>query len=71
MKLSDWLRMADINLAVPFEQGQAVQLVVEPDFSGKFADMYAELWRLEDYAVSTVSGPVLWLMPKVRPDAGR
>ena len=44
------------------EKTGATHLTLPAVVFGSFR--FWELWRLADYAVSTISGPVVWLVPR-------
>lgn len=64
MALKQWCASADLLPTTPTTERGAVSLVVPADFRQRWQDTYAMLWKLSDYAVSTVSGPVVWLVPR-------
>jgi hypothetical protein len=52
----EWCKRFDVLPTTPTTECGAVSVIVDkPDVS---------LWHLSDYAVSTVSGPVVWLVPR-------
>lgn len=58
MLLRDWCKLADILPTHPTTERQAVSLL-----SDSRNPHHSDLWALDDYKVSTVSGPVVWLVP--------
>ena len=65
MTLSQWCKSAGgIYPTAPTTERGAVSLIVEDDFRQKWQDTYSMLWKLDDYAVSSVCGIVIWLVPR-------
>lgn len=59
MTLADWTALSGIKPTHPTTEKGAVSVC-----SNSMGNPYhAELWRLSDYKVSSVSGPVVWLVP--------
>lgn len=61
MTLAQWCRSADVKPTHPTTERGAVSLIYDLHHS---YPLYADLWCLSDYCVSSVSGPVVWLVPK-------
>ncbi len=59
MKLEEWCNLTKTLPTHPTTEKKAVSLI--PDKEGEY---YWDLWHLEDYAVSSVCGVVLWLVPR-------
>lgn len=59
MKLTEWADATDT--VITWEAGAGTYVVPRGDMPHAIR---AALWGLEDYAVSTVSGPVIYLTPK-------
>lgn len=57
MKLNDWENLTGILPTHPTTEKGAVSVVVADGHHKRM------LWNLSDYKVSTVSGPVVWLVP--------
>jgi hypothetical protein len=59
MTLKQWSKKTGILPTHPTtERGAVSVLSTEVNFQDHF-----QLWKLEDYKVSSVSGPVVWLIP--------
>lgn len=58
MKLADWLKAHTHN---PVSDSRHEPAIGIADFIGPTR---MQLWGLEDYRVTTVSGGTIWLMPK-------
>jgi hypothetical protein len=58
MTLKDWQRKTGILPTHPTTERGAVSLICPIGEAGR-----SDLWHLEDFKVSTVSGPVIWLVP--------
>jgi hypothetical protein len=57
--LKNWCENTGIMPTDPTSERQAISLVTDsrnPE--------YAKLWHLADYVVSSVTGPVVWLVPR-------
>ena len=61
MKLADWTKATGILGTHPTTECGAVS-VIAPTVN-MCQRTRAQLWTLEDYLVSSVSGPVVWLLP--------
>jgi hypothetical protein len=61
MNLRQWSKRTGILPTHPTTGRGAVSLTFTYDTDSQ---LHHELWRLTDYAVSTVSGPVVWLVPR-------
>lgn len=59
MLLTEWQSTSGILATHPTTERGAVSLVLDHSHP-----MRSELWHLHDYVVSTVSGPVVWLVPR-------
>jgi len=59
MTLKQWLETSGVLPTHPTTETSAVSVVLD-----HFHPARADLWRLSDYAVSTVSGPAVWLVPR-------
>lgn len=62
MTLREWCKQANVLPTHPTTEKQAVSLLADHNTPN-----YHELWNLEDYNVSSRSGPVFWLTPKPQP----
>lgn len=58
MTLHEWCQLHDVHPAYP--------LTLNGPLSFTMADPPADLWNLRDYAVSTVSGPVVWMVRRTK-----
>jgi hypothetical protein len=56
MTLQDWSKMTGVLPTHPTTEKGAVSVIVDNPPS--------ELWHLSDYVVSSVSGPVVWLLKR-------
>lgn len=63
MKLQEWCELSGILYTHPTTETKAVSVCCNRD-----TPYYWMLWLLGDYAVSSVSGPVVWLVPKPQED---
>lgn len=63
MTLAEWCRMSGIALATMPLGVVGTAIIMTFEEQKAFPDTYSQLWRLSDYKVSTVSGPVVWLVP--------
>lgn len=61
MNLKEWCRQTGILPTHPTTERGAVSLILERD---ALAGDRVSLFHLTDYAVSSVSGPVYWLVPR-------
>lgn len=64
MTLKEWCQQANVKPTHPTTERQAVSLIAtekKPNFT--------QLWNLDDYAVSSRCGIVLWLVPKNKDQA--
>jgi len=59
MSLHEWAETSGVLPTYPTTETGAVSVVLDHSHPDR-----AALWRLSDYAVSTVSGPVIWLVPR-------
>lgn len=67
MKLSDWSTLTGILGTHPTTEYGAVSVIVDV----KHPDRW-QLWTLDDYAVSSCCGVVVWLVPRtLRHTCGR
>ncbi len=57
--LADWTKATGILPTYPTTERGAVSVISTSDRT----KYHAHLWHLTDYKVSTVSGPVVWLVP--------
>jgi hypothetical protein len=58
MTLSEWSKLTGILPTHPTTERGAVSVIVT------YQDArHNDLWHLTDYKVSSVSGPVIWLVP--------
>ena len=57
--LSQWAEAAGVKPTARTTWVGATSVLSLPGYP-----LHAELWRLSDYVVSTVSGPVVWLIPR-------
>jgi hypothetical protein len=62
MTLAEWSAATGILPTHPTTERGAVSLCCSPNDADR-----VQLWNLTDFAVSTVSGPVIWLVPKITP----
>ena len=62
MTLREWSEANGILATHPTTERGAVSVVVDINHPQR-----SDLWVLSDYHVSTVSGPVIWLVPKYFP----
>ena len=62
MTLAQWKSRTGILPTHPTTERGAVSMIVAD--VGLTTTQLMELWRLEDYAVSSVSGPIVWLVPR-------
>ena len=67
MTLSQWVALAGITPTHQTTERGAVSVVVSTDFKTRWTATYSALWRLDDYAVSSVCGAVIWLVPRAKP----
>jgi hypothetical protein len=63
MTLREWCKRADVLMTEPTTECGAVSLVLD-----QASELRTGLWHLDDYLVSSVSGPVVWLVPYVSDD---
>lgn len=63
MTLQEWSKLSRILPTHPTTELGAVSLLMRRDEN---PSLYADLWHLDDFKVSTVSGPVIWLVPITR-----
>jgi hypothetical protein len=61
MSLSEWSKLTGILPTHPTTEHGAVSLLCSVGEPHR-----AKLWQLTNYKVSTVSGPVVWLVPYPR-----
>lgn len=59
MTLSEWSSRTGILPTHPTTERSAVSLCVDQLHADR-----SELWHLADYVVSSVSGPVVWFVPR-------
>lgn len=59
MKLKEWTKYSGITPTTPTTETGAVSVCIEDN-----NDFRKQLWDLEDYKVSSVSGIVVWLIPQ-------
>jgi hypothetical protein len=59
MTLQEWSKTTNILPTHPTTESGAVSVI--STLNNRY---HAELWRLDDYAVSSVGGPVIWLVPR-------
>jgi hypothetical protein len=59
MSLKEWCERAGVKPTCPTTERGAVSVVV----SGSELN-FTQLWHLDDFAVSSRCGPVVWLVPK-------
>ena len=59
MKLQEWVELSHIKPTHPTTEVQAVSVVI--DYKNPHR---TELWGLEDFAVSSACGLVIWLIPR-------
>ncbi len=68
MKLKEWCSKYSISPTHPTTECGAVSVIftpgVRPGSNGSDSGQSWELCHLTDFAVSTVSGPVVWLVPR-------
>jgi len=62
MTLAEWSESTGILPTTPTTESGAVSVVIDHEHQNR-----AQLWHLTDYAVSSVSGVVVWLVPKGEP----
>lgn len=61
MTLAEWCKIAGVSPTHPTTERGAVSLIPGSDVPHFH---YTELWRLDDYSLTTISGPVVWLVPR-------
>lgn len=59
MTLREWSELTGILPTHPTTERGAVSVICNAQHKHSW-----ELWHLSDYAVSSVSGPVVWLIPR-------
>ena len=59
MTLKEWSQKTGIKPTHPTSETGTVSLISEPK-----NELHKELWKLEDYKVTSVHGVVIWLTPK-------
>lgn len=71
MTLAQWCRSADVKPTHPTTERGAVSLCLNIGcVDAELADeIRHDLWHLSDYCVSSVSGPVVWLVPREKDGA--
>lgn len=63
MTLQEWCQKTNTTRTYPDDESGTVCVAVVPHNYERRSD----LWHLDDYAVSTVSGPIVYLVPRTRP----
>lgn len=61
MTLHEWSQLTSILPTHPTTECSAVSVIVD-----HLNEHRSKLWRLTDYAVSSVCGIVIWLVPRKR-----
>lgn len=59
MTLDEWVANYGALPTTPTTERGAVSLTIRPNQAG-----YKLLWQLADYTVSSITGPIVWLLPK-------
>lgn len=64
MTLAQWCKVAGVLPTHPTTERGAVSVCVTLDHQ---SELCHDLWHLADYLVSSISGPVVWMLPRPSP----